>query len=469
MSATAASTAPVPSVSSETLEDRRSSWPAALAALAEAAFLFVPLHVLAEDSGRMSTGPLDRYWQFALMYGVGVFVLTRLRRFKAALSVVAGCAILLGVAQADLWGRTDLGGLIAMQVFLLFVGFRVAMLGLRDWRDPLREEFAVGAIALLAEMGLVGGDPALTSLLPFLVIQFFVAALASRAASMRLARPTAKDAADGMGGPGPQPWLRATVIALGALAGLLLLAVALGGRSGALAMIGRVVLGAVGAVFGFVILLIADVLIGPMSWVVDKLNLDLSGFRRVAETLRQFGQQVPHAQGGGSDPVVRLLGFAVLAAIAFLLFRAIRRHFQLLDRRAAEPGEPSVPSGPLGPRGRRPRGRRTRREMPADTVRRWYAEALLMLARRGMTKPPSRTPGEYLSDVRAAYPECAADFGALTRAYERVRYGSRMFEGEALNRLEAQRNALMGTLHRASKFEPAHTGTGVGNGEVRRA
>ena len=81
-----------------------------------------------------------------------------------------------------------------------------------------------------------------------------------------------------------------------------------------------------------------------------------------------------------------------------------------------------------------------------------------MLERRGLVKPPSRTPGEYLVDVRAAYPDCAAEFGALTRAYEHVRYGSRTFEPAALDRLEAQRTVLLGALHRAKRIDPTGDG-----------
>ena len=57
-------------VSSETIEDRRSSWPAALAALAEAAFTFIPLHALATQSATLTTGPLDSFWQLSMLYVV---------------------------------------------------------------------------------------------------------------------------------------------------------------------------------------------------------------------------------------------------------------------------------------------------------------------------------------------------------------------------------------------------------------
>jgi len=447
-------------VSSETIEDRRSSWPAALAALAEAAFTFIPLHALATQSATLTTGPLDSFWQLSMLYAVGVFVVTRLRRFKATLSVVAGAALVLGVAQALLWGHADIGGLTSLVVLLLFVALRVAMLGLRDWRDPMGEAFGVGVIALVLEIGFAGGDPDLRSMLPIAVVQFFVAALASRAASMRLGRPVSKDVPHGA--QAARRWLRTTAVTLGALAGLLALSVGLGGRHGGLALIGRAVLRAVGAVFGFIVLVFARVLLGPVSWLVDKLNIDLSGFRKLTETLRQFGEQAEHGSGGGSDPIVRLIGLVILIAIGVLLFRGIRRHFRLLDRRAAEAAGEPPPAASLGPRPRRRRGPRVRRELPADTVRRWYSEALLMLERRGLVKAPSRTPAEYLVDVRAAYPECGPEFGALTRAYEHVRYGSRTFDPAALGRLEAQRTVLLGALHRAKRVDQSEGGDMTG-------
>jgi hypothetical protein len=105
----------------------------------------------------------------------------------------------------------------------------------------------------------------------------------------------------------------------------------------------------------------------------------------------------------------------------------------------------------LSPTRRRKRSR-PRQELPADTVRRWYAEALLVLDGLGLAKGSSRTPGEYLRDVTGAFPECAAGFTALTRAYEDVRYGSMRFDRDRLERLEANRQLAMTALSRAHKL-----------------
>ena len=91
-----------------------------------------------------------------------------------------------------------------------------------------------------------------------------------------------------------------------------------------------------------------------------------------------------------------------------------------------------------------------------DTVRRWYAEALLALERLGLPKPASRTPGEYLPDVARAFPESARGFTALTRAYEQVRYGALVLDRDAVWRLEIDRDAAMQALGKARRLnDPA--------------
>ena len=92
-----------------------------------------------------------------------------------------------------------------------------------------------------------------------------------------------------------------------------------------------------------------------------------------------------------------------------------------------------------------------RRELPDDMVRRWYAQALLALERRGIQKPPSVTPGEYLIEVAAALPALADEFTALTRAYEEVRYGNRTFDAASLARLEPHQALLMTEVRRVPR------------------
>jgi hypothetical protein len=132
--------------------------------------------------------------------------------------------------------------------------------------------------------------------------------------------------------------------------------------------------------------------------------------------------------------------------------RAIRRRFELVER--SDPREDPTPPEPEGslprPRRRR-RGPRTRRELPADTVRRWYAEILLVLERKGLAKEPSITPGEFESVVGRAFPECGPGFDAITRAYEDVRYGSVTIGPDGLASLGERHRAIMDVLRHADR------------------
>jgi hypothetical protein len=434
--------------------DRRSALPATLAALAEAAYVYLPIHLLAVDAASVTGGPFANPWAFAAIVAVPVLVLTRLRRFKVGITIVAVGAIGLGALQATAWGTTDLAGTVATVLLALVVGFRVVALSLRDWRNPMRESFVVGAVALLVEAAFAGNHHEFQGIMPPLILLFFLGALGSRAASLRLARPLPVEPSPDEAAAGRR-WSRTTLATLLVLGVLLGLSIALGGEHGGIAALGHVVLAAVGNVIGFVVLLVARVVLGPLNAVLSRLHLDFSAFRQLAESLNQFGQNAQQAGGQGASPVQRLLGLAVLVALAFLLVRAMRRHFALLEREGPDVTDvPDPDATPLGGRGRFGRRRSlVRRELPADTVRRWYAEALLMLRRRGVEKPPASTPSEFLVEVRAAYPECGAEFAVLTQAYEEVRYGSRSFERPALEGLEAHRLQLMGALHRMKRRE----------------
>jgi hypothetical protein len=93
-----------------------------------------------------------------------------------------------------------------------------------------------------------------------------------------------------------------------------------------------------------------------------------------------------------------------------------------------------------------------RRELPADAVRRLYAETLFALATLELRKEPALTPAEFAPEVAATFPGCAEDFGALTRAYEDVRYGGLRLDRDRLRRLETGherlRSALRAAVHR---------------------
>jgi hypothetical protein len=199
---------------------------------------------------------------------------------------------------------------------------------------------------------------------------------------------------------------------------------------------------------------VAQVLLRPLYWVLTKIHVPAEAIQRAAETIRAIRPGTT-ARGGGSSLVERVFGLVLFLGAFFVLLTAIRRRWRLLSERGGPRGgvERPEPARTTMPRAVRRRLPRLRRELPADTVRRWYAEALLLLERLGLAKPPSRTPGEYLRDVAGAFPECAAPSTALTRAYEDVRYGSVRMETNAVARLEIERDRAMAALARARRID----------------
>ncbi|HXJ62798.1 MAG TPA: DUF4129 domain-containing protein, partial [Actinomycetota bacterium] len=99
--------------------------------------------------------------------------------------------------------------------------------------------------------------------------------------------------------------------------------------------------------------------------------------------------------------------------------------------------------------------RKLRHELPEDTVRRLYAEALEELEERGRPRPVAQTPGEFLRTVRADLPEASAGFGVLTRAYEDVRYGRIELQPSTIESLEAEFQVLRRLIRAAPLPEEA--------------
>jgi hypothetical protein len=90
-----------------------------------------------------------------------------------------------------------------------------------------------------------------------------------------------------------------------------------------------------------------------------------------------------------------------------------------------------------------PRRPAFRRELPADAVRRLYAEVLLALRRADVRKGPALTPAEFVPEVAEAFPACEAGFARLTRAYEDVRYGSLRLDPERVRALEREQRRIV--------------------------
>jgi hypothetical protein len=245
--------------------------------------------------------------------------------------------------------------------------------------------------------------------------------------------------------------------AIAAFGGVLALAVSLGRPHGLFEAVGGLAGGAVLAILTALAFLTAKILLGPVTWFFQRIHLSLAPIRSLAQRLSHLtirpdaGQQHPFGLGW----FARLLGLLVLTAAALVLVRMIHRRWPraVPRKRAASDGSQSLAVEPPDGRGLRARRSRPHREMPADTVRRWYAEALLALERRGLTKPPAATPAEFLNDVERAIPGCRTQFMALTRAYEDVRYGSLGVERSVMQGLEEGRTTLMETLRRMSRAD----------------
>jgi uncharacterized protein DUF4129 len=419
---------------------------ALLAAAAECGVIFLPAKTIALEGVAPSGGPLVGFPWFAGLFLAAVAASFWFRRSHRLPWTMAAGAAAVGLAQGAVFGaRTVLGTALAIALCLA-VALRALTLGLRDWRNPIDRSFGWGAAAVLVEILLaesVRGD--WPGLLPFVVPAFFLGSLASRTESVRLSA-----------GAGLPLAGRARIAgaAVGGLAALLALAVPLGGRGGAFQALGRLLEPA----FRLVVTVLAFVLgqaIRPFAFIAEHLHVDPDAIRRLFDRLRAGrprGGTVRVPQAGTAQ---RIVGLVVLVLAVALLAWAIQRYRKRLRRTVAGMEEPPPPRvTPLpAPRARLREAVRMRRELPDDTVRRWYAEALVLLEEKGLTKAPNVTPGEHLLDVGRAFPECGPGFVVLTRAYEDVRYGNRRFDRRVLGRIEPHRNLVMDSLRRARRID----------------
>lgn len=429
--------------------DDRASVPAAtLAAAAESGVLFVLAHLIALDSVRVTAGPFASFPLFAMMFVGAVALSTAFRRHPAMRLAVPVAAITVGLAQGAVWGSAGASGTGTAVVVALAVALRVVMLAIRDWREPIGDSFAVGTAVLFVEVIGVGKRDPVHSLMPAIAVLFFLASLSSRAASVWLSNRPARL---GPGSSLARPH-RSLIVVLGALGAVMALALVLGAPHGALEISGGFVYGLLAKVVLAMGWVVAELLLRPLYWVLTKAHVSAEGISRAAARIRAI-KPATSGKGAGSSVVERVIGLLLFTGMFVLLVMTIRRRWRLLTEGAGRPREHTPERAPMAPRGRRRRGPRLRRELPADTVRRWYAEALLVLERLGLAKPPSRTPGEYLRDVTRTFPDCASGFTALTRAYEDVRYGSVRMGAEALGRLDIERGLAMAALSRARRID----------------
>ena len=431
----------------------RASVPAAaLAALAEAGLIFLPLQYVALNTSLSARGgPFDSFVVFLVLFSASVAAATAARKASLLPWVAVGTAVGVGFAQGRWWGSGGADAVLIAVGLALAVALRAITLALRDWRDPIHVSFGVGAVLLLAEVAM-RPDPRWAALLPWVIALFFVGSLGSRAASMHVGEEVTPGATD------RARWLAMGSVLVASTLCVIAAAGVLGTDRGILEAIGRYV-GL--ALYGFLYVASAVLLtiLRPLGWLADAVGFEFGNIQLALERLGdRFSPDAASEQfseEGGSDLWRRLLGLILLASIAMLLVVLILRRRR--DLRSDPRLLPQREEATALHRGGRARGRRSRRrprgELPDDTVRRWYAEVLLEFQRRGSVRRRTATPEEFLAEVRQRHPECVPSLAPLTRAYEDVRYGAKVMDASRLDTLEAHRDILIGHLSRAARAQ----------------
>jgi hypothetical protein len=280
---------------------------------------------------------------------------------------------------------------------------------------------------------------------------FFAASLGSRAVTIW--NDPDPDRADA------RQWLGRIPVGLAvSLAGVLGLA-AVASQGGILQRLGAIVAPLV-SVMLTVVLFALQLVLRPIVWLISRFQVNTDAWQ---QTLRDLGRgtqptsRLEPSHGALGAAISRILGFVVFSVLGWGLYRALRglRAHEIpasapTDRapvaRAKLPDEVVPPTG-WG-----------RRSLPADRVRRWYAQALLALEQHELPKDPSLTPGEFARDVGRALPEVREHLDPLTRAYEDVRYGSLRVDDVTIREIRAHHRALLAGLRRPpDRGEPAAT------------
>jgi hypothetical protein len=417
-----------------------------LSALAEACVLAMPASLLVAGA-RVSSADATAFMAGTmLLFPAAVAALRRARRVPSAAPI--GAAI-VGVIAVSI-GHPTLAGVVLRLAASALVTLRAASLAFRDRRDPVGPEIVWGAVALGAEVVAAAGTSLAAWRLPLIVGApvFVSASLASRAATIW---------SDPQVGPPERARWRAR-IRLGALgfAAVVVGTAAAAIRGGVWERLGVVVAPAAALVIDL-LLLVLQAILRPVFWLVQRVHLHPRAAQALLRRLRaSTGRRAHFTPGhGGAGPLIgRILGLAVVAAIAWLSYRVLRR-FRPPAEGASDDitGLPRIAHAPIV-EGERGVGGRRRTELPADAVRRWYAEVLLALRRRDLAKEPSATPAEYLGEVRRSYPGLGDNLELLTRAYEDVRYGALRLDPRSLRELDARHRAVLRELRRAPTHEP---------------
>ena len=427
--------------------DRRALRAASLAALAEASALCLPVHWVLAETADLRLGPGALAVPFLVTYMLGTLLVCLFRGSAGVAAGAAAAAILAGLAI----GGGDVLKVSAAAVTFLLVAIRGVTLGMRDWGAPFGAEIAVWSTVLGLEAVIAAaGQPEWASPLVVLIPLFFGASLASRATTVW------SEGADGPGGPDDaarSSWLTHAVLAVGGLVVGMIVVVLVTVRGGFLDLLGEQlapVFRALVAGMVFVVVLVAT----PLFWLVERIDVDPEALRELLKQLREFGpseELQERARAAGPSPWGRVLGLLVLAAVGFVVVRVLRRLRPRASQAQSPPSGTALAVEPVPDRSEGTGVPRQWRELPADAVRRRYAEALLALRRRDLPKDPWLTPAEFAPVVAAGFPACGEDFHALTRIYEDVRYGGRALDAEILRDLRRRQRRFLVALRAAGR------------------
>ena len=410
-----------------------------LAALAESGVLALPVWLLLTETRGLEIGVVALAVPFMTIY-VGAVLLAC--RFRASRHLPLAAIVVAVLAGAWL-GRGDLNRSVFAVVVFLLVALRAITLALRDWRLPIHAEFGWFALALGIEvMVSAGANPEWRGPLVAIVPLFFAAALASRAATVWTTSGSSE-----VDERVRASWIRRAGLATGLLVAAMAAAVAFSVRGGVFDWVGAWIAPAANA-FASLLAWTLSQIVRPIFWLVDQLGIDPDRVREFFEDLRESAARAAQEAGSSEGPTVwqRILGFVAFAAIGYAVFRVIRRFKPKGGGAEPERAVPASATVSALAQEQVAAGPRLHRELPADRVRRWYAETLGALRSRDVMKETWQTPAEFVPSVAAAFPACAAPFAELTRAYEDVRYGGLRLEGDRLERLEAGQETIVAAM-----------------------
>jgi hypothetical protein len=410
-----------------------------LAALAEAGVLVLPLWLVLTETRGLHIGVMALAVPFVAVYVGGAVLACRFRASRNVAIVAAATAILAG-----LWlGHGQMNQTVFAVLICLLVTFRLVTLALRDWRLPIHAEVGWFTLALgLEVLVAAGATREWHGPLLLIVPVFFVAAFASRASTV-----WTFGAAGELDERVRAAWIRRAVLATTALVGAMIAAVLLSIEGGVFDRVGRWLTPVADALVSFFAWVLSQAA-RPIFWLVDRLGIDPDAVRDFLNGLRNgaAGRTLNEQRAAGESLVQRMLGLLVFAAIGYAVYRAIRRFRPPSGSESESRAVGTQSEGSLAVTEPLPARPRFRREPPADTVRRSYAEAVWALRRREVVREPWQTPAEFAPVVAQAVPACADSFEELTRAYEDVRYGSLRLDDAALGRLRTGQERIMAAL-----------------------